>query len=136
MSWVIQAVHGGYCAASSESFILVAFDEIYKGAEPLQKSSEVPPDVFVHLYQWVFSADTFACRPAERVVMDDKGESPMFVPLFILVGLHKFMMSLNTNPNPQFQILIPYLYKHMNQTSQFEDSPFNCKIQKQLKVSP
>lgn len=69
---MIQAVHGGYWAANSESFVLVAFDGICVGDKPLQKSSEVLPDMFVHLYQWLFSAETFACRPADWIVVNDE----------------------------------------------------------------
>lgn len=85
-----------------------------------------------YLHQCVFSADTFAYRPADPVVVDDKGKQP----LFILVMHYKFTMSPNTNPNPQLQVLFLYVSKPMNQTPQFEESPFNCKIQKWFKLSP
>lgn len=41
--------------------------------------------MFVLIYQWVFSADTFVCCPADGVVLDGKWETPLLVPLFILV---------------------------------------------------
>lgn len=48
----------------------------------------------------------------------------------------KIMMGLNTNPNIQLQVLILYLSKPMNQTAQFEESPFEYRIQKWFKLSP
>lgn len=92
--------------------------------------------MFAYLHQCAFSADTFAHRPADPVVVDDKGKPPLLVPLFILVMHYKFTMSPNTNPNPQLQVLFLYVSKPMNQTPQFEESPFNCKIQKWFKLSP
>lgn len=84
--------------------------------------------MFVHLCQWVFSAYTSAHHPVDQVVVGDKGEPPLLVPLCLLVMHYKFMMSLNTNPNPRLQVMILYLSKPMKQTSQFEESPINCKI--------
>lgn len=72
--------------------------------------------MFVHLYQRVFSAETFAHHPADRVAVDDEGEPPLLVPLFTVVMHYKFMVSLNTNPNTQFRLLILYLSKPMIQT--------------------
>jgi len=94
-----------------------------------------PPGMLVHLYKWVFSADTIAYCPADRVVVDDKEEPPLLVPSIILVVHYKCMKSLNTKPNPKFQVLILYLSKPMNQSSKFEEPSLKCKIQKWFKLS-
>lgn len=46
---------------------------------------KVLPDMFVFIYQWMFSADTFVRGPADEVVWDGQWEAPLLVPLFILV---------------------------------------------------
>lgn len=90
--------------------------------------------MFVLIYQQVFSADTFVSCPADEVVLDGKWE--IAGTIVHLGHAFKIMMGLNTNPNLQLQVLILYLSKPMNQTAQFEDSPFKYKIKKWFKLSP